>query len=137
MVDDSRWTGRRTDTVLGTLFQTALTSTALTSYRHMLRVGGIDPPADLLHGVLPEVGQHTFIAVQKTCVGKGYAPLECLLVHVSGSRTNRPDALYFQTNGFADVSDLYSELPREALVFWERRKLEVRSWAKKVSVSPV
>jgi hypothetical protein len=85
------------------------------SYSLVFDAAGMRPPQDPYFGGDGHLVTAFMKRFHDRCIERGLPPLDALVVHVAGSRRDRPGAGYFQVNGFADP--FREERPRP----WRRR----------------
>lgn len=107
------------------------------SYGKVFIAGGIRPPQELHYAGESPLVDAFMERFHHRCIERALPPLDALVVHVAGERTNRPGAEYFRINGHHDpVGDwtrTSSEQQVAATTFWETQVQQCREWGEQTT----
>ena len=102
------------------------------SYSEVFIAGGIRPPQELHFAGASLLVDAFMERFHQRCIERVLPPLDALVVHVAGERTNRPGAEYFQINGHHDPVGDWTRTSYEQQVaatnFWENQVQRCREW---------
>ena len=105
------------------------------SYAKVFIAGGIRPPQELHYAGESPLVDAFMGRFHQRCIDRVLPPLDALVVHVAGERTNCPGAEYFRINGHHDpVGDWTRTTSAQqvaATSFWQTQVQQCREWGER------